>query len=482
MQKVLSNSEMRKADEYTIKTLNIPSRTLMHRAGEGLFEEVLSAYEELGGEVLVVCGTGNNGGDGYVLARLLYEHKIPVAVYAVDGDLSLDCRREKEEYKGRYLRDIRAKIIVDCIFGTGLNREINGETKELITAVNSSGAYIISADIPSGINGDNGLVMGTAVKADKTVVISDYKYGHFMSDGGDYCGELIKKDIGISLNERDFSTIYELSDIKNLYPVRPRNSNKGTYGTANIIAGSERYLGAPVLAVETALKSGCGYVTLTACDRVKNNLCVKFPQVIYSDEPNLQADAIAIGMGCGVSEELYKRLKFLIENYRGVLILDADALNALAVYGVDVLDGANCEILITPHVKEFSRLTKKSVAEILANPIETAREFAKAHKITVLLKSSVSVITDGAATILNTRGTTALSKAGSGDMLAGYVCGFAATLQGTPQKAIKAAIVGAFTIGLAAEISTAQKTSVCATARDIIKNLPAAVKEILSAR
>ncbi len=255
----------------------------------------------------------------------------------------------------------------------------------------------------------------------------------------------------------------EIQAIKSFYPARPRNSHKGTYGSACIIAGSDKYIGAAALASRAALMSGCGYVKLVTSEKVKLALAAHIPQVIFLGEADLKSQSIAVGMGCGKSNELYTLIKFLLAEYKGTLIIDADGLNSLAEYGKEVLKEKSCKVILTPHAAEFARLTT-----------ETAESFAKEFGVIVLLKGADSIITDGVRTEVNTRGTTALAKAGSGDMLAGYICGTAA--RGI--DAFGAACCGAFTLGLAAEISSAEKTDYCATAEDIIKNLHFAVKQL----
>lgn len=261
---------------------------------------------------------------------------------------------------------------------------------------------------------------------------------------------------------------------KKFYPVRDRNSHKGTYGSANIIAGSDKYPGALVLALQTALKSGCGYVKLTTSSDIKYSLALKFPQTVFIDEPDLSSDCIVMGMGCGVSEGLYSQLKYLLENYRKTLIIDADGLNSIAVYGKEVLNNKKCKVIMTPHVKEFSRLTGISVDEITANPEKLARNFANEYNIILLLKGADSIITDGERILVNTEGTTALAKAGSGDMLSGYMCGTVA--RGVDP--FGAVCCACYTLGLSAEISSEQKTDYCADANDIINNLHNAVRRL----
>ena len=273
-------------------------------------------------------------------------------------------------------------------------------------------------------------------------------------------------------NIPDGADIIENRDVAKFYPDRARNTNKGDYGSANIVAGNDRYIGAAALACAAALKSGCGYVKLTTTEEVKLALAAKYPQIIYLDEYDLKSQSIAIGMGCGVSYELYDKIKFLTVNYSGTLIIDADGLNSIAKYGTHILKESNCRVVLTPHLKEFSRLTGKEMSEISENPVEIARGFAKNFGVILLLKGAASIITDGNDTLINTSGTTALAKGGSGDMLSGYIAGSVAR----GLSPIDAVICSVHTMGVAAEISSAQKTDYCATAHDILNNLHLAVK------
>lgn len=476
MERLLSNREMRAADAYTIGALGVSSEALMGRAGRAIALETAKAAKELGiKDILVVCGAGNNGGDGYVCASDLLRRGIAVEVFALGGTLSADCSREKSRYSGGYADTISdsAEIIVDCIFGTGLSRDVEGEFAEAISKINACGAFVISADIPSGINGDNGLVCGCAVKADLTVAVAELKAGFYLSDGPDHCGKVVVKDIGITLPDQKVQYIFENSDISILYPKRKRNSNKGTYGTAQLVAGSKIYKGAAALSLQTALQSGCGYVKLCAPAEVADVLAPRFPQVIYNSEPDQTADCIAVGMGCSVSEELYELIKGLLQTYGGTLLIDADGLNSLARYGVGVLKSKkNRTVILTPHIKEFSRLTGKKVQYILQNPIKTAEEFASEYGVTLLLKSSSSVLSDGARTAILHRGNSALAKGGSGDMLSGLAAGNVAR----GLSAFEAVACASYVVGVSAELSSRQKTEYCVTAKDIIKNLHVAVK------
>lgn len=474
MQKLLSVAQMRAADDYTINTLKIPSEELMRRAGLSIADEV-AAVASAESEILVVCGSGNNGGDGYVCACELLKRGFRAAVYACGGRLSADCEREKAKFGGTYAQTIGGDIIVDCIFGTGLSREVTGEYADVINAINASGAYVISADIPSGMSGDGGVKLGTAVRADKTVTIGELKTGFALGDGYDLCGAIVKKDIGICLNEGGYACMYGDEDIAKLFPPRPRNSHKGTFGTATLICGSRQYTGSAVLAVAAALKSGCGYVKAVCPDEVKAAIAPNYPQTVFSVQRDLSSRAIAIGMGCGASQSLHGDIESLLNEYSGTLIIDADGLNSLAQYGVEILKNKKCGVVLTPHVKEFSRISGRSIAEILANPVSVAKQFAAGYGVTVVLKSAGTVITDGQNTVINTRGCSALAKAGSGDMLAGFMCGSIAR----GLSPIEGAACAAYILGAASELAAGECSEYCVTAAEVLAKIPAAVKNII---
>lgn len=475
MQRVLTNSQMRFADEYTINRLNVPSQELMHRAGEAIAKTVKEVLKDISADsIKVVCGTGNNGGDGYVCAEILRADGVNVAVYAFDGNFSADCGKVKSLYKGKYTDNLNADIIVDCIFGTGLDREITEKYSQVIDEINLCKSFVISADIPSGINGDNGLICGGAVKADITVAIGEYKTGHFLNDGLDYCGKVIKCDIGIVCPETGYAEIAQDDDMEEFFPKRKRNSNKGSYGVANIVAGSDKYIGAVKLSAEGALRSGCGYVKITTSDSAKLALLPSIPQAIFLDEIDKTANAIAIGMGCGVSQTLYDDIKKLLKNYGGTMLIDADGINALAKYGKEALLDKNCKVILTPHIKEFSRLTGYTAQEIVSDSVNLAKNFAKEYDVIINLKSAASIITDGERVAINIKGSSALAKGGSGDILSGFTCGTLA--RGVAP--FEACLCSAYALGLSAEITSEDKGDYCATANDILKNLHIAVKRL----
>ncbi len=493
MIKSLSNAQMREADQYTIKTLGVPFLTLMERAGYAIAAEVEKALNYLQlNEALIVCGGGNNGGDGFVVARLLKDKGVEISILCLAEKFSPDCLAMKEKYTGEILKVIprrRYPFIVDCMFGTGLSRAVEGEELALIDFINSCGAFVLSVDIPSGLNGDNGVVMGKCVQATQTVTIGEYKNGLILNDGGDISGAVKRVDIGIDMTKiKDCALIAEDRDIARLFPERKRNTHKGNYGKVSIIAGSKAYVGAALLATMSALKTGAGYTELCVPAGLFNVYAGKIPEAILTcfqgeesfvfckkDLENLlKNQCIAFGMGVGVSHENYKIIKYLLENYTGKLLLDADALNSLSKYGVEILKTKKCSVLLTPHIKEFSRLTNIPVSKIEENGVEIINRFTKEYQVAVLLKSATSILCGEGKTYFNTRGSACLAKGGSGDVLSGVIGGVSA--QG--HSLLNAAIAGAYIAGVAAELCEKELGQYSVTATDVINRIAFAILSV----
>ncbi len=477
MERILSVAQMRAADEWTINKQGIPSEVLVARAGKAVAEEIIKRCR--GGRVLVCIGKGNNGEDGKIIAQILAAtHGFTVRTLNV--------------YNGIFkVFDNKFDIIVDCIFGTGLNRDVDGKYKTAIEKINESNAFVVSCDIPSGLNGDSGLVMGVSVRANLTVAIQELKTGYFLNYGPDYVGKLVKKDIGISVWGDDYILRIGDDDARKLFESRPRNVNKGNYGKAVVIGGSKSFPGSVLLAYKSlcALKMGTGYSCLAAPDCLYGVVvgicpeCIMKPlksnedSLIFDEEDFnelLKYDSVAIGMGLTASEETYKAVQFLLTHYDGRLLIDADGLNALALYGIDVLKNKKCRVVITPHIGEFARLVKKDKSEIISNLAQFAKEFAQKYGVTVVLKSAVSIITDGQDVYLNTTGCSALAKGGSGDLLSGFISGLAAR----HENILECALVGAYVFGKAGEYATKNGNEYTVTATDVIAALPQAINSL----
>ena len=494
MQPVLTCAEMRAADKYTIEALGVPSQTLMERAGAAIADEAEALLRGRGGgSVLAVCGVGNNGGDGWCAARLLMERGYRTAVYGVGGETSADCAAQRQKYRGEVLAafpEERFDVVIDALFGTGFHGVPTGAAAEAIAHINASGARVLSADIPSGLNGDSG--QGTlCVRADVTVAVGELKYGLLLGKGRDVCGKIVRKDIGIALPQPPRGSLCDGADFAPLFPRRASFSHKGSYGRAALLGGSLAYSGAPLLSAGAALRGGCGYTELCV-PRSLFPYCVgALPEAVLTavpeedgciaaDEEFLQklcgrADAIAVGMGAGKSRPLHAIVRFLLQRFGGTLVLDADALNALAAYGLSVLQEPRaCSVVLTPHLGEFARLCGESVPCVQERGAELASAFAAKYGVGVLLKGNTTLFADGFSARCVVSGTPALAKGGSGDVLAGILAALAA--RGIP--AAEAACCAAYLLGragaLAAE-AVGSEYSVCG--RDVIAALPRAIAE-----
>ncbi len=489
---VLTNEEMRAADRYTIEVLGAPSLELMERAGVAL----ANACEELAGEgaVLCVCGGGNNGGDGFACARILRERGREVDALCAATKFSEECAANKErwlELGGEILPDFPPKtyaLVVDCLFGTGFRGRLTGVEGELVEgiyALRGMGAQVLSCDIPSGVNGDSGLVDGLAVRADYTLCIGEVKRGALLGDGVDHCGTIARADIGIALPKAEYAYAIDEKLAGALLPRRKRNSHKGSYGKAAIVAGSVDYTGAAYLSTAACLRSGVGYTALFLPKELLPAFMLKAPEALLCEvceggryafnEKKMQTllgyDAVAYGMGLGVSEDVYLGVQWLLKRYQGKLLLDADGLNSLAAFGGEEAETlfaqAQCEIALTPHVKEFSRLSGEPAEAILEKGVEYAQAYAKRRGVTVLLKNALSTVTDGERTAFNSTGNSGQAKGGSGDVLSGLLVGLLA--QGL--SALEGSELACYLAGKAAEFAARQTGEYALTASDCIAHI-----------
>ncbi len=471
MNRVLSCKQMRDADLFTIETLGILSSELVERAGTAVAEEIFSRFK--GGRVLVCVGKGNNGEDGMVVAKLLSQkHGFSVKLFCASVD---DVRIFDESFD----------IIVDCLFGTGLNRDISDKYKQIIELINDSCCYVISCDISSGLNADTGKPMGVAVRADLTIAIQEYKLGHFLNDGLDYSGKVVARDIGISIWGDDFAKILNNYDVKNYFDKRNRNVHKGCFGKCAILGGSKHFFGSALLSLNAlaGLKMGSGYAYLIVPESLFSTYAGLNPECILLTVPDkegyvifdheslkklLDFDSIAVGMGMGVSEEVYNLIAYLLKNYYGKLIIDADGLNSIATYGTNVLKDKKSSVVLTPHVGEFCRLANVKKEDVVQNSVELAKSFASNYGVTVCLKSATSIITDGTETFINITGCSGMAKAGSGDVLSGLTCGLLARRA----DVVETVAVASYIFGKCGELSQEEGNEYSITASDLISSIP----------
>ncbi len=462
MQYIVTPQRASETDRNMIDRYFIPSLLLMEQAATALANEAAALAD--GGKILVVCGKGNNGGDGWAAARILISRGF--LVYCAGTSLELEgdalinrsiaermCECELlTEDTDFFERHADAAVIIDALFGTGLTRFPSGLYAEIIDKINAHGARVVSADIPSGVFGATGQAQ-TAVRADVTVTFQYAKSGHFLYPGRELTGRLVTARIGVDkgFEPRDLMYIDRL-DIEK----RSSNTNKGTYGTLGLIAGSRGMAGAAVLCARAAASSGAGLVRAGSVEYVTSILQSAVPEVTVRElgteaieaEPLLElvkgCSALAAGPGMGVSDSTVNVIR-LINTLSVKKVLDADALNVMAE-DKSLLSGIKNAIL-TPHPKEFSRLSGINIGILLADPIKAAREYALMYGVVVLLKGATTVVTDGERTALVTAGSPSMAKGGSGDVLTGVIGGLLA--QG--MELFEAAYTGAYLCGKAGE-------------------------------
>ncbi len=448
MQYIVTKKEMQAIDAYTMDKIGIPSAVLMERAALSVVEEIerLNASH---GRVLIVVEGGNNGGDGLAVGRILLERGYKVDIYYIGGFEKVSQGFQQQwsilHHMGvRFRKTIPNKeyaVIVDGIFGVGLSREVQGVQKKAIEAMNHMDAIKVAIDIPSGIDATTGEVLGTAFYADYTVTFGLKKLGMFFLDGIDACGTVICKSIGFPAQAvahvKPMIYAYDNSDLDKL-PKRVNNSNKGTYGRVAVIAGSKNMSGAAFLCSKAAYSTGAGLVKIYTHESNRTILQSQLPEAVmmtYDDyegalaciEDALQwATVIVVGPGLGVDTVSERMLYELLMNAEVPMVVDADALNILS-NNIELLRTSSVQIIMTPHMKEMSRLIQRPVEEIAKNRFVIAREFAKKMQVTLVLKDAKSIATNGGQqTYMNLAGNNGMSTGGSGDVLAGIIAGMLA--------------------------------------------------------
>lgn len=468
MRYLVNSEEMKRCDGNTINEFGMPSLVLMERAALAVYEELVSCGFDLS-RVLVVCGSGNNGGDGFAIARLLHlsGKRVDVLFAGKPESLTEETQIQKkicENYGvnvGSNLNISEYTSIVDALFGVGLSRNIEGRYAALIGDINRSGIPVLSVDIPSGISADSGHVMGTAVKAAKTVTFAFEKIGHILYPGSEYCGEL--KLCAIGIDDRGFmgqvpgAFTWEESDIPKLLPERKAYSNKGTYGRGLLAAGSRDMAGAACLAGKAAYKTGTGLVRIYSEDCNRQILQTLLPEAVLTSYRKgeegaaladaLQwADACAVGPGLSVSSEKLEILQTIIRSGDIPAVLDADALNLLSVH-MELLEGHRQPLILTPHIGEMARLTGIKKEELILDLPGYCLDFARKNNVVCVLKDARTVVSDGKSIYINTSGNDGMAAGGSGDVLCGLILGLLA--QGIPP--FRAATAGVYLHGLAGD-------------------------------
>lgn len=511
--RLLTSDEMRAADLHAIDKVGISSLVLMENAG---IKALLTLEKILGGlrqrRFCIVCGKGNNGGDGLVIARHLANNRVPVYIFllAEPDKLSADARTNLEILKGMQVDFTLVKneddlsrmrigmefsdCLVDCIFGTGFSGEISGFYDDVVAAMNDSRAIKVSIDLPSGLCASTGKVASTSFIADYTITLGAPKLGLFLYPGKKYAGEVWVADIGIpevsftAAGNKNYLLTQQLAET--LIPERHEQMHKGNAGKVLILAGSDQFQGAGIMASYGALRSGAGIVFLGLPDSLRGNLsCQILPETILSwfssEDGGFALDAETIeglngrfrsllaGPGWGRGEQRTRSLELLVNKWHGQLILDADALNALDK--PEILKNAAMIPVLTPHIGEMARLCNKTIEEVSENSLELARKFACENRIILVLKSAVTLIADPTGRVfVSSRPNSGLARGGSGDLLAGLIAGLAATLV----SPLNAAIVGVHLLSDAAEAAVADLGADAVTISEVASYLPKAFKKL----
>ena len=515
MKRLVTAEEMRTMDRRTLSEAGVPGTTLMENAGAAAAREAADILRETEGRrVLIFCGKGNNGGDGFVASRLLLGDGFDVqtAVFSdrpgVKGDAATMLRALDEANPPvRFITESGglktlepADLIIDALLGTGIGGEVTGLYSEAIRWINASGVPVLSVDLPSGLNADSGAVHGACVKADRTVTFAELKRGLVFYPGKSLAGRIRVAGIGIpesvaeSAGLRTF--LAEASDIRSRLPVRPQDGHKGTFGKVFVLAGSTGMTGAALLSSLASLRAGAG-LTVLGIPRSLNRIVESAAfEVITRPLPETSegsfsllaenridsllhdADAAAFGPGVSRHPETGDLLRRAVIRCPIPLVLDADGLNAFEGRA-DRLRKRAAATVLTPHPGELSRLSGLAPAEIKADPVGIARRFAAQWNAVLVLKGAPTVVADSTGrAFVNPTGNSGMATAGSGDVLTGLIAGLLA--QGL--SALDAALCGVYLHGLAGDLAAADGNSRSLIAGDLLARIGAAYSCVESAR
>ncbi|PID21094.1 bifunctional ADP-dependent NAD(P)H-hydrate dehydratase/NAD(P)H-hydrate epimerase [Sporosarcina sp. P3] len=504
--------DMRQMDQYTIETLGLPGTVLMENAGAKVADELLRRASDMhDAKFLVVAGGGNNGGDGFVIARrLLDEGKHCTLCLAVDPVyIQGDAKVHFDVYRNRklpivYVNEetrpelqrllIEADYIVDALLGTGATGEIREPIRSVIELVNQSGKYVVAVDVPSGVNSDTGEVADLAVCANQTITFVVPKKGFFLQQGPQYIGNWKAVNISVPLSIVDelsltLPCVITQSVASAAVPKRPKHGHKGTFGHVLVLGGSKSYVGAPIFTAKAALHSGAGLVTLGVPQGMYPMAATQLPEALFwpmeetdghfgnlfhDGETFHSFDVVAVGPGLSRFEGGESWMRSLWESLSGQpVVVDADGL-FLSRNMLDIICRYEGPVVCTPHPGEMAMLLNTTVQEVETNRLEIAKQFAEEHQLYLLLKGHRSIIaTPDGEVYMNPVGSDALGKGGSGDVLTGLIASFLA--QGaTPKEAM---IAAAYVHAEAGENQAEVYSNYGVVAPDIIEGCKVLLKE-----
>jgi len=514
--KLVTSEEMRQIDKKAIEGIGIPSIVLMENAGLQVANTIEEKYSPLREKsVYIFAGSGNNGGDGMVVARHLFNQKVKVKVFLltekknIKGDAATNLTIA--EKMGIPMREItspallkslereleKADIVIDALLGTGAKGAPRGLMREVIILINKHSEHTVAIDIPTGIDADKGKAQGKAIKAEYTVTFAYPKRGLYLYPGMDYAGEIEIADIGIPLGleeDKINSHLLTISDISKKLFFRKLSSHKGNFGHLLVIAGSPGMTGAASLTTLSALRVGAGLVTLGIPQDLNPILEIKLTEVMtlplpQSKEKTLgkegfekiknfsqKCKAIAIGPGISPNRQTKQLIKMIINQLDIPLVIDADAINVLAGE-LSLLKKYKAPLVITPHPGEMGRLLGTSVEEIQEDRIESAVALAKKIGAIVVLKGARTVIADKEGNSwVNLTGNPGMATGGSGDVLTGIISG----LLVQKLSCLEAAKTGVYLHGYAADLAVQQKGEISLIASDTLETIPEAIRRIKS--
>jgi hydroxyethylthiazole kinase-like uncharacterized protein yjeF len=517
--RILTADQMREADRRTTQDVGIPSLVLMENAGRQVVAAMESFFPDLAERhVAVVSGKGNNGGDGFVVARTLHQRGVEVSVFVVGqvaeikGDARINIEilgrlgvtvveiADEGQWELHFSEIAEHELIVDALFGTGLKSALSGIYETVIADINASAIAVVSIDLPSGMSADTPDLIGDCIEATVTVTLGAAKLPLILPPAEEKAGEVVVADIGIPggiIDAVEGSRVELLTrdQIRPLLTPRAADVHKGDFGRVLIVAGSRGKTGAAVLAAQGALKSGAGLVTIASPRSVIPILASYSPEYMTEglDETidgtvdfaaaeavlNLDADVLAIGPGLGRGPGVTTFLRELVENSELPLVLDADALNAFADDPAALVGREGRDIIITPHPGEMARLVGCTVDDVQADRLGIARDFAQAHKVYVILKGYRTIIaTPDGKVFVNPTGSPGMATGGTGDVLAGMLAAWLAQLL----DAEAACRLAVYLHGAAGELADADQGEVSMTAGDLAHHISDAILELTARR
>jgi len=510
--KIVTGEQMNRIDQLA-REMGGTTLELMENAGRAVFEEACRRLAENPcPKITLICGKGNNGGDGLVAARLLKNQGFSVQVFlAAQG-------AELKEAAGTNLQSARqagvvivecpkaeavgaacaqADLIIDALLGTGIKCPLAGETAALVKAINQAGRPVLAVDLPSGVNADNGEVPSGAVQAEVTVTLGLLKWGLMFYPGRGHAGRIRVADIGLPGKAiaavAPFAEALARAEIAAQLPVREADAHKGVCGRVLVIAGSAGYTGAAALTSLAALRMGAGLVTLAVPESLIDVMEVKLTEVITRPLPETPSrslahtalpqlltlaekhDTVVIGPGLSLQFETALLVRDLVAKIARPMVVDADALTALSE-DIGILEETFAPVICTPHLGEMSRLLGMSVAQVEKNRISLCRRFAGSICGIIVLKGASTLVCDGEGSVrVNTTGNPGLASAGTGDVLTGMIAGLVAQ----KMKPFDAASAGVYLHGLAGDLAAEEKGVLGLIASDVLAKIPSATLQVL---